>query len=78
MFIDKLAVNNTVTPEEAIKLWSHRTIGDLQIIKPIENLYYKTETNIDPLSQHMILLGIIWNAGRVQGIREERNKKKHR
>ena len=77
MFVDKLAVNNTVTPEEAIKLWHYRTIADTYIAKAIRDLYEKTEPHTDPMWRYMKLLSIVWNAGRVQGIREERHKHKH-
>lgn len=78
MFVDKLAVNNTVTPEEALKLWQYRTTADLCIVKEIRDLYEKVETQPEPMWRYMKLLSIVWNAGRVQGIREERHKHKHR
>lgn len=76
MKIDKLAVTSLVTPKEAIKLVNTRTIEDMYITEKIEEAFENRElkTN-DPIWEKFRLLAAIWNAGRVQGIREERRKR---
>lgn len=68
-----------VTPEEAILLADHRGISDMFICDEILNIYNATiakESNA--LWCKMWLLATIWNAGRVQGIREERKKRRRK
>ena len=73
--IDKLAYKSLVTPEEAIRLSDYRTIKDIEIAKEIESVYQKSRVNFKyELWEQVRLLGIIWNAGRMQGVREERAK----
>lgn len=68
-----------ITPEEAIRLSKMRTISDFFIVKDItakfENGLTAEEIEQDQQYYSMLLLVAIWNAGRVQGIREERKKK---
>lgn len=68
-----------ITPEEAIRLSKTRTISDFFIVQDItakfENGLTAEEVEQDPQYYSMLLLVAIWNAGRVQGIREERKKK---
>lgn len=68
-----------ITPEEAIRLSKTRTISDFFIVQDItakfENGLTAEEVEQDQQYYSMLLLVAIWNAGRVQGIREERKKK---
>lgn len=68
-----------ITPEEAIRLSKTRTISDFFIVQDItakfENALTAEEVEQDQQYYSMLLLVAIWNAGRVQGIREERKKK---
>lgn len=68
-----------ITPEEAIRLSKTRTISDFFIVQDItakfENGLTAEEVEQDQQYYSMLLLVTIWNAGRVQGIREERKKK---
>ena len=75
---DKLEVISLINPKEAINLSYYRTIEDFEIIDRIEDAYYKHTIydRSDNIWFHKCLLDTIWNAGRIQGIREERMKKK--
>lgn len=73
MFIDKLDYESLVTPEEAFVLSDYRTIKDVYIVNEIAEACKRTD---EEKHYRTFLLAVIWNAGRVQGIREERQKKK--
>ena len=76
MRIDKLKVVPLVTPEEAIKLMNTRTIADMYITEEIEKSFKNLEREVcDPIWEKFRLFALIWNAGRIQGIREERRKR---
>lgn len=68
-----------ITPAEAIRLSQTRTISDFDIVKDLTAEFEKDLTAEDvKINQQyytFLLLATIWNAGRVQGIREERKKK---
>lgn len=68
-----------ITPEEAIRLGNMRTIGDFSIVQDItaefQSGYSADEIEANEQYYTWVLLVAIWNAGRVQGIREERKKK---
>lgn len=72
---DKLAFDPLVSTAEALELVQFRTLKDSYIAQDIYNEYKKTETEEYSLAW---VLGIIWNAGRIHGIREERKKNKQR
>lgn len=67
-----------VTAQEAVELVEYRTILDFEICEQISAAHFK-KTAAQPKNgstwNYMTLLATIWNAGRVQGIREERRKK---
>lgn len=72
MYRDKRAVNILISSSEAVKLSEFRTIEDIYIATDIATEYQKSG-----IVQEMTwLYGTIWNAGRIQGIREERSKRK--
>ena len=70
---DKLDYKLLISTAEALELVQFRTLKDSYIAQDIYNEYKKTETKEYSLAW---VLGIIWNAGRIQGIREERSKRK--
>lgn len=69
---DKAAFDNLVNPKEAVRLAEYRTIKDIYIATDIA-MEYKKSGIVPELTW---LFGTIWNAGRIQGIREERSKRK--
>ena len=70
--IDKLAFESLVTPAEAVKLAMFRTYKDVCIASEVATEYNRL---LDADSTAW-LMGVIWNAGRMQGIREERAKRR--
>ena len=72
----------TLAPEEAIRLNLERTISDIDIVKPIYHAYIeyekKAKTNQSFEMYILMLLSTCWNAGRIEGIRMERAKRKNR
>lgn len=74
---DKTTAEMLVTPKEALKLADFRTTRDFEIVESISEYYKNNNTKTDDFHwNYMRLLSAIWNAGRVQGIREERLKHK--
>ena len=82
MFIDKLAFYPMVDAKEALALADQRTIEDFDLIEEIAREYAKQEkcscgnAEIDYKWYSICLYHTIFNAGRVQGIREERAKRR--
>ena len=74
---DKLEVVRLVSAEEAIRLGDHRAIDDMSVAGEIMVEYRKKPSKSNDSQWDMLsLLAVVWNAGRVQGIREERKKRK--
>lgn len=71
---DKLAYDNLVSPQEAVRLAEYRSIKDIYIAVDIAK-EYKDKGIVQELTW---LFGTIWNAGRIQGIREERARRSSR
>lgn len=69
---DRYAFESLVTPAEAVKLTGHRTLKDTRIAVAVAEEYRRTG---DIKGSIAGLLGAVWNAGRIQGIREERAKR---
>lgn len=69
--MDKLEFKSLVTAQEAVKVSKHRGLKDIYIATEIAE-EYKTSGDVMEL---IFLYGTIWNAGRIQGIREERAKR---
>ena len=71
-------MNLLVTPIEAVKLTHYRTIEDFVIVENIENAFseHSGYNKSDVIWYYRCLLATIYNAGRIQGIREERLKAK--
>lgn len=69
--MDKLAYKSLVTPKEAVRLSEYRSIKDIYIAVEIAKEYKATGI----VQELTWVFGTIWNAGRMQGIREERAKR---
>lgn len=82
---DRLAVKSLITPQKAVALSPFRSVQDMNISNDIAEEFYKTKSPdcraFVPnafLFEYLQMLGTIWNAGRIQGIREERKKRAER
>jgi hypothetical protein len=69
--MDKLEFKSLVTAQEAVRVSKYRGLKDIYIANEIAE-EYKTSGDVMEL---IFLFGTIWNAGRIQGIREERAKR---
>ena len=70
-----------VTPQEALEMAENfRSVDDITTVMEIVDYFYETkyfekrERSSDRFVQ-LAFLAAVWNAGRVQGIREERVKR---
>lgn len=66
----------TLTPEEALRLGLMRPVAEQEIMKPIGKAFmeYAETQNLGPTSFILTLLQVVYNAGRIEGIRAERNR----
>lgn len=68
-----------VTPQEAVKLSNNLTCDIYRFVNDIYVEFQNSQSAEDmekyPDFYSIWLMAVIWNAGRVQGIREERRKK---
>lgn len=66
----------TLTPDEAIRLGLMRPIAEQEILKPIGRafMHYADTQNFGFSSLILTLLQVVYTAGRVEGIRAERNR----
>lgn len=66
----------TLTPEEALRLGLMRPIAEQEIMKPIGKAFmdYAETQNFGSTSFILTLLQVVYNAGRIEGIRAERNR----
>jgi len=74
------AENLLITPQEAVKLAEKNgTITELYLVNEIMEEYRATAKNqsTDPFFNQLQLAGVLFSAGRVQGVREERAKRKN-
>lgn len=78
-----LNITPTVTPEMAVQMYQQRTTGDLDIVRAIYNEFCKQYYHLytdggkkDLYYFSMCALACVWNAGRVEGIRMERKRRK--
>lgn len=76
--IDKLKVTPLVSPAEAVRLAKLRTIEDIYIALDIAKAVDKSPMVIcEPAEwRYLFSIATVWNAGRIQGIREERARRK--
>lgn len=70
--VDKLAFESLVTPAEAVELAMFRTYKDVRIASEVATEHNRL-LDVDSTAW---VMGAIWNAGRIQGIREERAKRR--
>lgn len=69
----------TLTPQEAVKLGRLRTIDDEKITDAICQAFYEEKKRfyVNDFQYFMsALLATVWNAGRIEGIRAERKRRK--
>lgn len=66
----------TLTPEEALRLGLMRPVAEQEIMKPIGKAFmdYAETQNFGSTSFILTLLQVVYNAGRIEGIRAERNR----
>lgn len=68
----------TLTPQEAVRLGNLRTIADWRIVEKINNyFYFKNKRYYVECPEYYTekLLATVWNAGRIEGIRAERQRR---
>lgn len=74
-----LVIKPTLTPDEAVRLANLRPISDFYITAAIYSAFYdkhKYFAESDSNFFTVALLATCWNAGRIEGIRAERAKRK--
>lgn len=69
-------ISVTLTPEEALRLGLMRPVAEQEIMKPIGKAFmdYAETQNFGSTSFILTLLQVVYNAGRIEGIRAERNR----
>ena len=69
----------TLCPQEAVRLGGLRNVEDIKIVEKIYEAYYaENYENIarSPNWYTFYLLAVCWNAGRLEGVRMERARRK--
>lgn len=75
----KAPIQQLIAPAEAMELFKYAGVREMYIAKDLYDFYRaKRERNSDSLWDMMSLLSFIYDTGRVQGMREERAKRKER
>lgn len=75
----KAPIQQLIAPAEAMELFKYASVWEMHIAKDLYDVYRaKRERNSDSLWDMMSLLSFIYDTGRVQGMREERAKRKER
>ena len=70
-------VTPLITPEEAANLFQEQPLEWCNVALDIASHYWgMVKNSVDELSGGLYIMGVILNAGRIQGIREERAKHK--
>lgn len=73
----KASIQRLIAPAEAMELFSYAGIQEMHIAKDLYDFYRAQKgRHSDSLWDMMRLLSFIYDTGRVQGIREERAKRK--
>lgn len=75
--LEKTAPDQLITPQEAITLFSYANISEMYTAESLYNAY-RDQIGIDSdgIFDTLSLLVFIYDTGRVQGIREERKRRK--
>lgn len=74
-----IVTSPTLCPQEAVRLGKLRTINDILIVEDIYEAYDREnlkKRDTDPLWYSFCLLAACWNAGRIEGVRMERARRK--
>lgn len=70
-----------VTPEEAVSLSEYSVANSgksaMQIANHCKQAFKTMYSGADPAFNYLCMVQAIFEAGRIQGIREERNRRKH-
>ncbi len=75
----KALIQQLVAPDEAMELFKYAGIREIYIAKDLYDFYRAQKgRHSDSLWDMMSLLSFIYDTGRVQGMREERAKRKER
>lgn len=75
--VGKTTPPELITAKEAIALFEFATISEMYIVKELADTYRAAKgKDQDSLWDTMSLLSFIYDTGRIQGIREERAKRK--
>lgn len=73
----KKRFKSLVSAEEAIELVKHRDVSDIDIVLDVVKAHKEKESlSKIPDKTGLFLMMDIWNAGRIQGMREVRAKRK--
>lgn len=72
-------IQQLIAPAEAMELFRYAGIQEMRIAKDLHDFYRaQKERHSDSLWDMMSLLSFVYDTGRVQGMREERAKRKER
>jgi len=75
----KAPIQQLVAPDEAMELFKYAGIREMYIAKDLYDFYRAQKgRDSDSLWDTMSLLSFIYDTGRIQGMREERAKRKER
>lgn len=75
----KAPIQQLITPAEAMELFKYAGVCEMYIAKDLHDFYRAQRgKHSDSLWDMISLLSFIYNTGRVQGMREERAKRKER
>ena len=75
----KAPIQQLIAPAEAMELFKYAGIREMHIAKDLRDFYRAQRGgDSDSLWDMMSLLSFIYDTGRVQGMREERAKRKER
>lgn len=75
----KVPIQQLITPAEAMELFRYAGIQEMHIAKDLHGFYMTQKGRYsDSLWDMMSLLSFVYDTGRVQGMREERAKRKER
>lgn len=75
----KAPIQQLIAPAEAIELFKYAGIREMYIVKDLHDVYRAQKgRDSDSLWDMMSLLSFVYDTGRVQGMREERAKRKER
>lgn len=75
----KAPIQQLIAPAEAMELFRYAGVREMYIAKDLHDFYREQKgRHSDSLWDMMSLLSFVYDTGRVQGMREERAKRKER